>query len=791
MKFSTDFICATKEYCTFKHWVNAPYFRKVFTLADPQKAELTICGLGLYELYVNGQRVTKSRLASYTSNPDQILYYDHYDLTPVLQSGKNVLGVWLGNGMLNCLGGRAWNLDQCNLRSAPKMALCFEAQTAEGDVEFTAKDGFLCSDSPILLDDLRIGEFYDARLEQKGWNTVDFDDTAWRTPLPASAPRGEITLCNVDPIVVTREVAPAKIYPGKLSLDREWFYPRFKDFTEEEYFAYSEFSPNEEGYVYDFGINSAGVCRIHIKNAKPGQRIALQFAERADADGNLDVRCTCILPKAYNNRAIYVCRGGDEVWEQTFTYFGYRYVLVMGIEPAQATPDLLTYVEWHTKLEEKAEFDCSHPVVNQLWKATMAANYANFYHYPTDCPHREKLGWTADIALSAEQMMLTLSAERNFKEWMHNVRNVMREDGALPCIIPTNGYGFAWGAGPAWDMALVWVPYYVWLYRGNTEILKENTTAIFRYLQYISSRRDKRGLIHIGLGDWAPAARANAEHFQAPLAFTDTAICMDICKKSAKIFEVCGMQTQKEFALQLWGEFRTAARKYLIDTNRKVAYARCQTAQAMAIHFDIFDEAEKPAAFEHLLQIIHNEGDGIYCGVLGVRVLFHVLSAFGRTDLAFQMITRPEYPSYGYMMRHYDASLWETFQPDEAVPSSRNHHFLGDVISWFMQNLVGIKLNPYAEDCNYVQFAPQFIAALDHAKGSHLAPLGKIEAAWQRQGDEILYTVTLPEGMEAELCLPIGYKTEDGYTQRAVQGTVTYRIIAEDKPDVKRLTSLT
>jgi alpha-L-rhamnosidase len=138
------------------------------------------------------------------------------------------------------------------------------------------------------------------------------------------------------------------------------------------------------------------------------------------------------------------------------------------------------------------------------------------------------LGWTADIALSAEQMMLSISAERNFKEWMRSVRKVMRESGAIPCYIPTAGNGFDWGAGPAWDQALVIVPYYVWLYRGDEEILKENAGAIHRYLRYIDSRRDERGLIHIGLGDWAPAARANAGHFQAPLEFTDTAICMDI-----------------------------------------------------------------------------------------------------------------------------------------------------------------------------------------------------------------------------------------------------------------------
>ncbi len=790
MKFSNRFVSASKEFCTFQKHVNAPCFRKEFSLGPVKEAQLTICGLGFYELFVNGQQITRGFLSSYTANPDQILYYDHYDIAPYLEDGKNVIGVMLGNGTLNNMGGQPWSQEKAAFRSAPKFALTVEAETENGEkAEFTAEDGFKWAYSPILFDDLRAGEFYDARLEQPGWNRADFDDSSWQDPIPAETPRGEACLCDTDPIVTIREVAPVSIKEGRITMERDWFYPRYKQMTAEEFLSYTEFSPNEEGYIYDFGINAAGVCRIHIKNAKPGQKLVLQFAEKLADDGGLDIRCICMLPKAHNQRAIYICRGGDEVWEQTFTYFGYRYVLVMGLEEGQATQDLLTYVVRNTKLDTIAEFSCSDETANKLWRATLASDYANFYHYPTDCPHREKLGWTADIALSAEQMMMALTPERNFREWMHNVRRVMRIDGAIPCIIPTSGYGFDWGAGPAWDCALVAVPYYVWLYRGDTRILQENATAIFHYLHYISTRRDDRGLIHIGLGDWAPAARARADHFQAPLVFTDTAICVDICKKAEKIFEVLGMKAQQTFAENIGNEFRTAARKYLIDKNTFTAYGRCQTTQAMAIYYDIFDDSEKPAAFEKLLEIIRNDGNALYCGVLGVRILFHVLSDFGRTDLAFKMITRPEYPSYGYMMRLYDASLWESFVPDEGMPASRNHHFLGDIISWFMQNLVGIRLNPYGESVNDVRFSPKFIDALDHAEGSHIAPAGKISAHWHREGEEILYTVTVPEGMRAELCLESGWKTDSGLTWLEPKGVVTYRLIRESKPDIERLTS--
>ena len=189
------------------------------------------------------------------------------------------------------------------------------------------------------------------------------------------------------------------------------------------------------------------------------------------------------------------------------------------------------------------------------------------------------------------------------------------------------------------------------------------------------------------------------------------------------------------------------------------------------------------------MDIIHANGDHIYCGVLGLRVIFHVLSDFGYTDLAYKMITRPEFPSYGYMMRLYDSSLWESFVPDEGMPASRNHHFLGDIISWFMKNLAGININPYANNASEVRFSPKFIDALDSAKGSHTTDMGKIIAEWHRDGEDILYTVTVPEGMYAELTLEPGWQTEDGFTWRQPKETVTYRLIHENKRDIKRLTS--
>lgn len=791
MKFSTVFVSATKDYNDFWKHVNAPCFRKEFEQEDTKSAELTICGLGLYELFINGKQITKGHLSPYISNPDQVLYYDNYDLLPYLQPGRNVIGIILGNGMLNCPGGAPWTLNKTPYRSAPKLALQYEAESLDGRKSgFTASDGFKCAPSPILFDDLHAGEFYDARLEQPGWNRVGFDDSGWSDPIPADTPRGEPRLCNIIPIRTKKTVTPVSIRPGKISKVYETVHPGF-DMSDEAYLQYTEFSPREDGFLYDFGINSAGKCRIRIKNAKPGQKLVLQFGEMLTDDGGLDLRAMPVLPRAYLHRAIYICRGGEEEWSQMFTYFGFRYVLVMGLEQQQATEDLLTYELMHSDLTERSTFSCSDEVINKLWHAVLTSDYSNFYHFPTDCPHREKLGWTGDVSLSAEQFMIAFSAEQNLSEWLYNVRKAMRDDGALPCIVPTTStYGFDWGAGPAWDAAIINVPYYVWKYRGDKSILEENATAIFRYIHYISTRRDEKGLIRMnGLGDWAPAARKNALHYQAPLVFTDTAICVDICKKASTIFQRLGMEAQKQFVEMIGRELRTSARRYLLDLSSMTAHGRCQTTQAMAIAYGLFDEAEKQRAFEQLLEIIHNDKDSIYCGVLGTRVLFQVLSDFGRTDLAYEMITKPNYPSYGYMMRLYDASLWESFRPWESTPNSLNHHFQGHIITWFLNTLAGIRINPYDTSPKEVLLAPRFVNSLKDVCGSHSSPFGTIKAEWHRDGAAILYSVSVPHDMHAELHLENGWKTEDGYTWKEVSGTMTYRIIRENADDIERLTS--
>lgn len=576
MEFPMQFIRATSVTGTHEAPVPAPYLRRAFEVKEACQGRLLIGALGFYELYLNGRRITKGALAPYISNPDDIVYYDSYELA--LQAGENVLGLWLGNGFQNNPGGHIWDFDKARFRGAPQVALRLTYTGPDGtERTLESDDSFHTAPSPVLFDDYRFGEHYDARLELPGWNAPGFDDSGWQPALPAPMPRGEARLCEAEPIVVTDELKPVSILP------------------------------EGDGYRYDFGKNCAGVCRLTIRG-RAGQRVELLHGEYLE-DGKLTVRNIWFGDNPLVHRDVYICKGeGEETYTPSFTYHGFQYVLVTGITPEQATPDLLTYVVMNSDLKERGGFTCSDPTVNTLQELTRRSDLANFYYFPTDCPQREKNGWTADAALSSEHLLLNLSPETSYREWMRNICKAMDDRGALPGIVPTGGWGFHWGNGPAWDNVLLYLPYFVYLYRGDKTILEESAASILRYLHYLTTRVNEEGLIKIGLGDWCPPARGS-DQYKAPLEFTDTVLSMDIAEKAAYIFGVLGMAPQQTFAASLAAQFRAAVRERLVDFSTMTAAGNCQTSQAMALFYGVFEPGERPAAFDRLLRLIE-EQDG-------------------------------------------------------------------------------------------------------------------------------------------------------------------------------------
>lgn len=725
-----NFIKATTEYCSFKRHVNAPYFRRSFTVDFiPETAQIFICGLGFYRLFLNGKEITKGALAPYISNPDHYCYYDEYDIAADLQVGENVIGILLGNGFMNSFGGEVWDFEKAEWRDSPKVALEVAVQGAGKEIHFGADESFKVHSSPILFDELRMGEHYDANLEIAGWNMPGFDDSTWENARPAETPRGELKKCEVEPIRVQKRIRPVSI------------------------------TKCEEGYLYDFGENTAGLTELNIM-AKPGQKITLWHGEilrngKFCYDNIISQAPGYEFYKEYNQKTVYIAKGdGNESYVPSFTYYGFRYVLVQGVEEEQANEELLTYLVMNSNLRHIGDFGCSDTTANTLFEMVKRSDLANFYYFPTDCPHREKNGWTGDASMSADHMVLLYDVEESWREWLCNIRKSQNDAGALPGIVPTSGWGFAWGNGPAWDSVLFNLPYTLYKYRGNTEVISENSHAMVRYLEYILTRRSEDGTVAIGLGDWVPVGKP-VEKYDTPVVLTDSIMVMDMARKASEMFRAIRYDRCAQFAENIYQDMRDAIRKNLMDKTTLEMVGKCQTGQAMSLYYGVFEKCEEEQAFQNLLTYIHQKNDSFDCGFLGMHVLFHVLSDYGQGELAYHMITKKEYPSYGHFLVCGDTAIPERFLPAGERGDSHNHHFLGDIARWFMARVAGI----YVVDAEHVEIRPDFISTLTHANAGYELPKGKVTVHWERKNDGYEIEVSCAKGIECKFVLPEGHKT--------------------------------
>lgn len=723
-----QFIKATEERCTFERHIPAPYLRKSFALDfQPERAELSICGLGFYVLYINGVNITKGMLAPYISNVDHYCYYDTYDIKQYLRQGENVIGIWLGNGFMNPFGGAVWDFDKVDWIGSPRVALECSIVSSERNLSFVADQTFRVHPSPVVFDEYRMGEHYNANLEMKGWNEPGFDDSAWATATRAEAPRGELRKCTAEPIVITEELKPISI---------------------QKY---------ENGYLYDFGINTAGLCRLHLKNPKVGQTVTMLHSERLK-DGKVDIG-NIIFKRfdkhpyymTYPQKNVYVAKGeSEESWLAQFVYHGFRYVLVEGIDEEQATEELLTYCVMHSDIRALGGFSCSDENANKLYRMMQNSVLSNFHYIQTDCPHREKNGWTGDASMSSDYVALMYDVSASWREWLANIRKAMNDAGALPGIVPTGDWGFAWGNGPAWDSILFNLPYQLWRLRGDSEVVRENAHCMVRYLEYALTRRSENGTIAIGLGDWVPVGKKSAKDYDAPLALTDTVMVMDMAQKAEQMFLAIGYKHQAAFASSVYRDLRETIRRELIDFNTATVAGNCQTSQAMALYYGLFEKEEEQAAFERLLEIIHRDGDSITSGFLGLHTIFYVLSEFGESELAWNMITKHEYPSYVHLLDMGFTSMPEKIMPDGMECGSHNHHFLGDINRWFTCCLAGLNII----DSTHIGIAPHFIKALDSAEAYYDLPAGRVSVKWERKEEKIFLSLVCPEGVDSQIILP-------------------------------------
>jgi alpha-L-rhamnosidase len=443
----------------------------------------------------------------------------------------------------------------------------------------------------------------------------------------------------------------------------------------------------------------------------------------------------------------YIMRGDPlEIWEPRFTYHGFRYAQITGY-PGEHSPRIFKARVVHTDLPVRGEFSCSDPTVNAIQQCARRSTLTNYHGIPTDCPHREKNGWTGDAQLSAEQMLLNFDPRAAYRKWLRDIRDAQRPDGSLPSIVPTGGWGFMWGNGPAWDSALVLIPWYQYLYAGDTVILEENYDAMARYVDYLTGM-EVDGIVDFGLGDWCPPG-GNGK-IKCPVAVTDTAYYHVCARLVSRVASVLGREEDAAKYAALADRIRDSFRREFVVIGDGTVTGSCQTSLACALHQGMIGDEEREIFLASLLREIDRCGRHIDCGILGAKYVLHVLTDSDRVDTAFDIVTQRTYPGWGNWIERGATTLWESWEGD----FSQNHHMFSDVSAFFYRGLAGIRPDPDEPGFRHVILRPRPAGGLAWVNAWHEGPYGRIVSNWRIERGVFVYNCVVPPGSRATLTLP-------------------------------------
>jgi alpha-L-rhamnosidase len=480
----------------------------------------------------------------------------------------------------------------------------------------------------------------------------------------------------------------AQQYPPVVELER--FHPALIRNSGED------FDETSAAHVFDVGQNIAGGARIEFSDVR-ARRVVVRYGERLAWDGTVD---QSDISKHVSNdgrfqqdelESVEVPVGAagsgepytDMALETQFAYHGFRYIEVTG-----ATVRSIEAFRLAMDFERVGSFRCSDDRVNSLVGLAERAFLSNWHSIPTDCPHREKNGWTADAHLATPFGLYTFAAESAYRKWVVDITDEQRGDGAIPGIVPTSGWGYEWGNGPAWDAALSVIPFTLYQMRGDTRTGARALPSLLRYIDWVESRITAEwsdtGTVRFGLGDWLPPYGSSQEH-RCPAELTSTAYFYRIVSETAALAGACGRSGDASRCLSVAGRVREAFNNSFL-TERGYAMNDL-TALSVPLAFGLVPEQAIDMAAEALLTEVERCEYHFECGVLGTSTVLHALSTIGRRDIAWRMITQPGYPGYMDWIDRGATTLWESWQGD----SSLNHVFFADVVAWIYAEIGGVR----------------------------------------------------------------------------------------------------
>ena len=699
----------------------APFLRRAFSLPGTIKqARAYICGLGYYELYVNGTRIGDQILdPGYTRFDKRDLYVTH-DVTAQLKSGSNAVGVILGNGWQNVHTLAVWDFHKAPWRNSPRVLFHLRVDYTDGRSEVVVSDGsWKCATGPILFDSIYGGETYDARKEIPGWSLAAFNDSAWEPARLLSAPRGMLSAQAMPPIRAEKALKPVKV-------------------TE----------PKPGVFIYDIGQNLAGLGELTV-SGPAGTAVRMRYGERLKADGTLDVAdISQHVMRKWTNQQFqtdtYILKGGGrETWRARFCYHGFQYVEVTGF-PGKPTLDNLRAWFIHSAVPEAGQFECSNVTLNKIQRAARWSFLSNLQGIPTDCPHREKNGWTGDAHIAAEQACFNFLPVTVHAKWINDLGDEQRPTGQLPGIVPTSGWGYTWGNGPAWDSAFLLIPYYMYVYYGDTDSFRRHYDGMKSYVDFLGTRA-KDGIVGFGLNDWAPwKTKTEAPITDTAYYYVDTRIVALAAGLLGKTEDAQKYSTQAESIKQAFTK-----RFYKPET---ASYDNgSQTALSTALYQGLVDPASQSRVASNLVAAVEKTTNHIDTGILGCKYILNALLENGRADVAYRMVARTDQPSWGWWLEQGATTLWEQWNGSE----SRNHIMFGDVSAWFYKALGGIVPDPAAPGFKHFTIKPHVVGDLTSARAEYPSLRGLIVSDWKVVKKEFRHRVVIPANATATISLPI------------------------------------
>ena len=698
------------------------YLRAEFRVSKPvRNATLYASALGNFDLHLNGERVADEQFSPGWTDYTKRVYYRTYDVTEQVRTGENALGAILADGWYS--GHIGWGRIRDHYGKLPRFLGQLRIEYADGSIEVIATGpNWKAATGPIREADFLMGESYDARRELTGWDTAGFDAKAW-APVVVGAEKG------MAPLVQAHPGPPVVVYG--------------------EFKAKKITQPTPGVYVLDLGRNFAGVARLTV-SGKAGQQIQLRFAERLNPDG------TIYTTNLRGARCVdtYICKGdGVETWQPRFTFHGFQYVEATGLtEPPKA--DTVVGLALSSDTPVAGSFACSDPMLNQLHSNIYYTQRSNFIDIPTDCPQRdERLGWTGDAQVYIRTATLNTDVHAFFTKWLVDLEDGQRKDGQFPMIAPVKVAGD--DGGPAWSDAGVICPWTVYWVYGDRRVLEQHYRSMVRFVEFCRSRSTPDLLppkqFHC-FGDWLSI---NAD---TPKEVIFTAYFAYSTRLTARTAEVLGRADDAARYSELFERIKAAFNKAYVAPDGRIQ-GNTQACYVLALAFDLLDEPQQKLAARYLVEDIEKRGNHLSTGFIGTKDLMLALSKIGRNDVAYRLLHNDTFPSWGFSIKHGATSIWERWDgwtPEKGFQdpgmNSFAHYSFGAVYQWIVENVGGIRSE--APGYKKIVIAPQVDGKLTHATVAYNSVRGYIISGWKRDGDRLVFEVTIPANTTATVLLP-------------------------------------